>query len=283
MVEGSGYPIIPAIHYFGLTPNRLRKCLYFSDNKIHLMKTFLSIAVLFLAAFVTGTATSYAKQPIRILVVTGGHSYDKPSFDEMLHSLGKNITPQVVELPGAYDMFLPENRKAYDVLVFYHMWQKSTPEQEKIFADCIREGKPLVALHHSICAFDEWPEYWKIIGGKYFHKATVVDGKEYPKCSYIHDLHFKATVAPGNHPVTKGVNDFDLFDETYKGYYVAPGVQPLLTTTEPSSNPVIGWAHQYGKARVVTLQSGHDTPTFQNESFRKLLKQAIEWSYAGTR
>lgn len=245
------------------------------------MKTLRSIAVLLLLTFIAGIGSASARQPIRILVITGGHSYDKPSFDEMLKSLGKNITSQVAELPAAYDQFLPENRMNYDVLVFYHMWQKSTPEQEKVFADCIREGKPLVALHHSICAFDEWPEYWKIIGGKYFHKPTVVDGKEYPKCSYIHDLHFRAIVSPVKHPVTKGVKDFDLFDETYKGYYISDKVQPLLTTTETSSNPVIGWAHQYGKARVVTLQSGHDTPTFQNPSYRKLLKQAIEWSYAG--
>ena len=244
--------------------------------KIRLLSlTFLFSAIL----FIPGHAE--AKARIRILVITGGHSYDKPSFDAMLGSLGKNITSQIAELPAAYDQFLPENRKNYDVLVFYHMWQKSTPGQEKIFADCIREGKPVVALHHSICAFDAWPEYWKIIGGKYVHQPTIIDGKEYAKCSYIHDLHFKAVVADKKHAVTKGVKDFDLFDETYKGYYISADVHPLLTTNEVSSNSVIGWTHQYGKARVVTLQSGHDTPTFQNESFRKLLKQAIEWTYAG--
>ena len=237
--------------------------------------------ILLFSAFIFISGNAEAKSKIRILVVTGGHSYDKPSFNEMLNSLGKNITCQVAELPSAYDQFLPENRKNYDVLVFYHMWQKSTPEQEKIFADCIREGKPLVALHHSICAFDEWPEYWKIIGGKYLHKPTVIEGKEYPACSYIHDIHFKVAITDKKHPVTKGIKDFDIFDETYKGYYIAPDVHPLLSTTESSSTSVIGWTHMYGKARVVTLQSGHDTPTYQNENFRKMLKQAIEWSYAG--
>jgi hypothetical protein len=86
-------------------------------------------------------------------------------------------------------------------------------------------------------------------------------------------------VAKKKHPVTKGVKDFEIFDETYKGYYVAKDVVPLLTTTEASSTPVIGWSHTYGKARVVTLQSGHATPTFQNENFRKLLKQSILWTF----
>jgi type 1 glutamine amidotransferase len=176
-------------------------------------------------------------------------------------------------------MFLPENRDKFDVLVFYHMWQTITDDQAKNFADCIREGKPVVALHHSICAFDDWPEYWNIIGGKYFHKATTFKGREYEPCSYIHDLHFTVRISDDQHPVTMGLDDFAIFDETYKGYYVEDGVTPLLTTDEKSSNPVIGWAKSYGKAKVVVLQSGHDVPTFRNPDFRKLLRQSIIWVY----
>ena len=245
------------------------------------MKQICSLSIFFLALCLFNSDTTIAKQPIRVMVVTGGHNYDKPSFNEMLNCLGANITSQVVEFPAAFDEFLPGNQSKYDVLIFYHMWQKITPEQEKVFSDCIRQGKPLVVLHHSICAFDEWPEYWKIVGGKYFHKPTTLDGKEYAACTFIHDIHFRVEVSAKKHPVTKGVKDFDIFDETYKGYYVAPDVIPLLTTSEPTSTPTIGWVHPYGKARVVTLQSGHDIPTFQNENFRKLLKQSIEWTYAG--
>lgn len=225
---------------------------------------------------------SYApppSKPIRILVITGGHDYKMDQFNQMLSGLGRNITYQIEEFPSAYDMFLTENRNKYDVLVFYHMWQKITDEQANILSGCIREGKPLVALHHSICAYDDWPEYFNIIGGKYFHKTTVVKGKEYPACTYIHDLHFKVRIVDRKNPVTKGLSDFDIFDETYKGYYVEDGITPLLTTEEPSSTPVIGWSKKYGKARVVTLQSGHDVPTFENPNYRKLLKQAIEWVY----
>ena len=243
------------------------------------MRTSLSFLLLLLYLFLPGS--SQAKSPIRILVVTGGHLYDKPTFNAMLTSIGENITNEVVEFPAAFDNFLPGNRDKYDVLVFYHMWQKITPEQEKAFSECIREGKPLVVLHHSICAFDEWPEYWNILGGKYFHKATTLNGKEYAPCSFIHDIHFTVNVVKKKHPVTKGVKDFEIFDETYKGYYIAEGVQPLLTTSEATSNNLIGWAKTYGKARVVVLQSGHDTPTFQNENFRKLFRQSIEWTYAG--
>ncbi len=222
--------------------------------------------------------TSFA-DPIRILVVTGGHDYKVEDFNAMLSGLGTGITYQVVKFPEAYDMFLPGNRNNYDVLVFYHMWQKITDEQAKSFSDCIKQGKPVVVLHHSICAYDDWPEYFKIIGGKYFHKPTIVNGRQYPVSSYIHDLHFKVKITDAKHPVTKGLSDFEIFDETYKDYYVEAGVTPLLTTDEPTSTPVIGWTKKYGKARIVTLQSGHDVPTFENPNFRKLLRQAIEWVF----
>ncbi len=62
---------------------------------------------------------------------------------------------------------------------------------------------------------------------------------------------------------------------------MADDVTPILTTDEPSSNKVIGWAKRYGKARIVVLQSGHDTPTFENPSYRQLLKQSVEWVYKG--
>jgi len=184
--------------------------------------SFLIFLVLTVAI---STADSPAK-PIRILVITGGHDYKVSQFNQMLASLGDNITYQTAELPEAYDMFLPENRSNYDVLVFYHMWQKITEEQANVLSGCIREGKPLVVLHHSICAFDDWPEYINIIGGKYFHKPTTVNGKEYPSCSYIHDLHFKVRIVDPENPVTKGLTDFEIFDETYKGFYVDAGATP---------------------------------------------------------
>jgi type 1 glutamine amidotransferase len=244
------------------------------------MKRLLTFLLLFLVSFGFILAIPpKGSKPIRILVITGGHDYNKEKFNQMLGSLGENISYQVNELPGAYEMFKPANRDKYDVLVFYHMWQKISDEEAKVFAECISQGKPLVVLHHSICAYDDWPEYINIIGGKYFHKPTTVNGKLYQPCSYIHDLNFKVKIADPKNPVTKGIIDFDIFDETYKGYYVSEDVTPILTTDEPSSTPVIGWRKKYGKARVVTIQSGHDVPTYENQNYRRLLTQSILWVY----
>jgi type 1 glutamine amidotransferase len=240
------------------------------------MKKILSVILIFGSLITTAFAVN-PPRPVRILVITGGHDYNKEKFNAMLSSLAPEVSWEIAELPQAFEMFAPANRGKYDVLVFYHMWQDITDRQKEELSECISGGKPVVALHHSICAFDNWPGYWDIIGGKYFHKPTTYKGREYQACSYIHDLHFNVRIADSNHPVTRGVTDFEIFDETYKGYYVEDGVKPLLTTSEPSSTPVIGWTKMYGKAKIVVLQSGHDVPTFENPSFRKLLLQSIEW------
>jgi hypothetical protein len=211
------------------------------------------------------------------LVITGGHDYNKEAFNAMFSSMSDKISFEIQEFPAAFDMFLPENRSKYDVLVFYHMWQTISEEQKKVFSDCIHQGKPLLVLHHSICAFDDWEEYMHIIGGKYFHQPRTIDGHEYPASSYQHDIQFTIKVVDSSHPVTINCKDFEVFDETYKDFYVEPGVLPLLKTDDPTSTPVIGWTKKYGKARVVTLQSGHDAPTYQNSAYRKILLQAIQW------
>lgn len=236
---------------------------------------FKTIAIFSVLIFLT--FNGFAAKPVRILVITGGHGYNKEEFNLMLESLSPGITWQLAELPAAYEMFLPENRDQYDVLVFYHMWQTITDEQSVLFEECIRKEKPVVALHHSICAFDEWPGYWEIIGGKYFQKETTYRERIFKPSSYIHDLRFTVKVVDPRHPVTKGVSDFEIFDETYKDYYVDENVTPLLTTDEPTSTPVIGWTKKYGKSKIVVLQSGHDAPTFRNPSYMRLLKQAIIW------
>jgi type 1 glutamine amidotransferase len=232
--------------------------------------TLFSILIL-----LSGIASGQASAP-RVLVITGGHDYNRSAFRGMFDSLPGKVSCTIAELPDAFTLFKKEHRKEYDVIVFYHMCQDITAEQADDLSSCIKEGKPLVVLHHSICAFDNWDEYVNITGGRYFHRKDTIDGHIYGESSYQHDVPVNLIVKDKNHPVTRGVPDFTMVDETYDNFYVQPGVTPLLTTNTPGSTNIIGWIKQYGKAHVVTLQSGHNEIAFRNSNFRKLLWQAIE-------
>ena len=74
------------------------------------------------------------------------------------------------------------------------------------------------------------------------------------------------------------MNDFEIDDETYKGFYVNSGVTTLLRVDHPKSGPVIGWTHEYGKSRVVYIQLGHGAAAYANASYRSFVQNAIYWA-----
>jgi len=214
---------------------------------------------------------------IRVLVVTGGHDFENDAFFKLFKG-NPDITYQAVEHPNAHALLKAEAAKAYDVLVTYDMHQEITDEAKADFLARLKEGKGLVVLHHAIASYQTWPEYWKIIGARYYLEKTTVDGVEKARSLYKHGMHFTIHVADPNHPVTKGVKDFEIHDETYKLFDVAADCHPLLTTDEPESNKVIAWAKTCQAARVVYLQSGHDHFAYENANYQQILRQAIRWA-----
>jgi type 1 glutamine amidotransferase len=214
---------------------------------------------------------------IRVLVVTGGHDFEKEPFFQVFKD-NPDITFKAVEHPNAQALFKADVAKDYDVLVFYDMHQEITDEAKADLLARLKDGKGLVVLHHAVADYQTWPEYAKIIGAKYYLEKTVVNGVEKARSAYKHGMHFTLHVADPAHPVTKGVKDYEIHDETYKWFDVADGVHPLLTTDEPESNHVLAWAKTYENARVVYMQSGHDHFAYENPNFRQVLRQAIAWT-----
>jgi hypothetical protein len=214
---------------------------------------------------------------IRVLIVTGGHEFEHDQFFQVFKD-NPDITFQAVEHPNAHALLKADAARQWDVLVCYDMHQEITDQAKADFVAQLKEGKGLVVLHHAIASYQNWPEYAKIIGARYYLEKTVVDGVEKPKSAWQHGVHFKVHVADPQHPVTRGVKDYDILDETYNLFDVADDVHPLLTTDEPLSKKVIAWAKTYAGTRVVYLQSGHDHTAYENPNYRQIVRQAIQWT-----
>lgn len=217
-----------------------------------------------------------APQKLRLLIVTGGHGFDRDAFFAMFDSFGGMEWREVAH-PQANDSYTPEVAETYDVLVFYDMNQAITEEQKAAFLALLDHGKGLVVLHHALADYQAWDEFGKIAGGRYHLAPYTREGKEYPASTYRHDVDISVHVADADHPVTAGLQDFTIHDEVYGGYSVAPTVHPLLTTDHPESSETLAWTNECGKSRVVTVQLGHDARAYENPSYRKLVRQAIQW------
>jgi len=259
-------------------------------------KLILVLMAVLMAARATPQCTADdkgASSKIRVLLVTGGHAFERPQFFKVFEDNPK-ITFEAVEHPNPKDKnapapdpvaakLRPDAAKTYDVIVLYDMWQKITDEAKADFVALLKGGKGLVVIHHAIASYQEWEEYPKISGARYYLKPTMVNGVEKARSQWKHDVDMKVCIADPKHPVARGLKDFEIHDESYKGYDIRPGMKPLLTTDQPLNSPTLGWTHTYGKARVVYLQLGHDHFAYENPNFCQLVAQAIRWTAGKTR
>lgn len=213
-------------------------------------------------------------QPIKIMLVTGGHSFDTIQFSQLFDSL-EGINYEHVAQPEANEALAGEKWKAFDVLVFYDMWQKISEKEKHAYLEMTRHGMPMLFLHHSLVSYQNWPEFEKIIGGKYIERSPDIPDKE--QSTYKHDVWVDVEVVNPEYPVTKGFRDFRLFDEVYGNYRVSPNVKPLLKTSHPESTETIGWENKYKASTIVYLQPGHDYRAYESDEYRKLILQAIHY------
>jgi len=247
------------------------------------MKMIRTVAVALVVPLVLftlgGCASGSAEKSagkIRVLVVTGGHGFEKEPFFKLFQD-NPDITYQAVEHPNAHALLTAEAAKQWDVLVMYDFNQQISDEAKADFVARLKDGKGLVVLHHAIAAYPAWPEFWNIIGAHYYLAATNINGVAKQRSGWKEGMHFRIHIADPKHPVTRGIQDFDTHDETYKWFDVSEQCHPLLTTDEPESNKVIAWAKTYQGARVVYIQSGHDHFAYENANYEQILKQAIRW------
>ena len=209
---------------------------------------------------------------IQLLIITGGHEFEEVPFFEMFDSF-RGVSYVVLDDSGTVDPYSYAAEKDIEVLVFYHMTRQIFEDRQATFLKLLEQGKGMVFLHHSLVAYQNWPEFENIIGGRYFLDST----QGFSPSSYQHEVNISLAIIDKEHPVTQGIKDFQIFDEVYGNFRVQPTVQPLVRTDHPQSDPLVVWANKYKDSRIIYIQPGHGPQIFSDPNYRKLLQQAIRW------
>lgn len=216
-------------------------------------------------------------QSVKIMLVTGGHSYDTIPFFQLFDAM-EGIEYTHFAQPDANNAIAEGVAENFDVLVFYDMWQEISEMQKAAYTALTQKGKSMLFLHHSLVSYQSWPQFEKLLGGRYIEKRRGIPEKELS--TYEHDVW--VYIQPvGNHPVTKGFGSLRFFDEVYGNYRVSEDVIPVITTNHPQSERIIGWENRFNKSRIIYLQPGHDSRTYETVDYRRLLLQAIRYLAAG--
>lgn len=242
------------------------------------------IAVVFLVALTGCWENSYSPgnqpagievEPVRAVVVTGGHNFDKEAFLAMFAAIEDVEFVHAVQKDHS-EIFESIDHWPYDVIVLYNMTQEISEKRRANFIKLLDDGVGVVMMHHAVAAYQGWDEYRRIVGGKYYLKADKE--KKIEASTFKHGTDTRLYVTDKKHPVTQGINDFTVHDETYKNVVFDKGNTPLMTTDDPSSDEVVVWARRYSNAKVCGIEPGHGTSIFADENYLKLVAQAIQWT-----
>ena len=221
-----------------------------------------------------------APHPIKVLIVTGDDVAAHPWYEvsqaireTLLAATGK-FEVKVCEDPGIIES--ASALKAYDV-VFLHFYNAKLPTlsdtAKQNLLNYVKGGKGLCVSHLSSASFKEWAEFQKLCGrywvmGKSGHGPRSV---------------FKAQIADKEHPITKGMEDFETDDELYAKLLGDAPIHVLVTASSDWSKAVepLAFTLNYGQGRVFQETFGHDGKAIKTPNVAKLIQRGTEWAATG--
>lgn len=212
---------------------------------------------------------------VKVLILVGGHGFDQATFDKFWS--GYDDIDSRIWRGSPYTAFDDISQFKDDVIVMFNLSSGMTETQKQNFLKLLQRGVGLVVWHHALANCQDWPEFEKIAGAKFWLKPGERGGVRVDK-SGVGGGKLKMRIEDPNHPVTKGISDFEVVDETYNHQTFCDGIHVLVSTDHPRSDKIIAWVQQYGKARVFGYQSGHDAKVWNNDSFRRVMAQGIRWA-----
>ena len=211
-------------------------------------------------------------EKIKTAVITGHNPFDVPAFHAAFRSM-----PEIDFYPQHMEEFAADEgkrRAEYDVLLFFNFHQttpggEGSPQDQNNKAALEQLGESeqgIFVLHHGILAYPQWQLWSDLVGIQDRRFGWHMDHRTYIE------------IATLQHPVTQGLSDWDMLDETYTMEEPGDDSQILLTTDDPQSMKSIAWTRRYKQARVFCFQSGHDHHAYANPSFRLVISRGIQWA-----
>ena len=137
-----------------------------------------------------------------------------------------------------------------------------TYDMQAAFADYVRGGNGLLAIHSGTAEYDQKPILRSLLGGVFTR----------------HPEQCPVTVTPHvGHPLCEGLAPFTLKDEHYFMAMDDPEVDLFVTTTSAHGEQPGAWRRVEGSGRVAVLTPGHNLEVWLHPSFQALLINCLRW------
>ena len=238
----------------------------------HKRHTFLALPLTLLALGVAQPSPAAGAKPLAICLVSGALEYNSneslADFQKYLESkYHVNCSRAFIE--GDDEEHLPglENLENCDaMLLFTRRLKLSGDELERIKNYCL-SGRPIVGVRTASHGIQTWLELdAEVLGGNY-------------QGHWRNDLETQVQIVPDarDHPLLEGVAPFVSAGSLYKNAGLASDCRVLMRGTSPEGTEPIAWTRDYKGGRIFYTSLGHQRD-FQEESFRRLLANALFWA-----
>jgi type 1 glutamine amidotransferase len=139
-----------------------------------------------------------------------------------------------------------------------------TDAQQQAIWDFVNRGGGFLALHNSQGIYPPGGLYYKLFGGDY---------GGHPK-----PYTFTVRIENKNHPVTAGVEDFEIFDEQHTvKYYLDREHLLMRSIARDNLESQAGWWREVGQGRFVYLAPGHTPEALGHPLMQRLIRNSLNW------
>ncbi len=174
---------------------------------------------------------------------------------------GRGIDVTYTEKLGDFN---PETLRKYDALVVYANTDDIGKDQAKALVDYVEGGGGFVPLHCASFCFRNSPEYVALVGAQFLKHGTG---------------EFDTKIVDPDHPITKGLEPFRTWDETYvHSKHNTKDRHVLQVREDKDGSEPWSWTRTQGKGRVFYTAYGHDARTWGNPGFQDLIERGIRWA-----
>jgi type 1 glutamine amidotransferase len=251
------------------------------ERRNQMRRTVFVLAIICILALSYCNPANAAEKPaqIRVLLITGD-DVDAHPWREM-----SETTREILVKTGKFDVRVCEDPlilesetalQAYDVIVFTIFSRRVAMlpgEAQENLLNFVRDGKGFFVQHLATASFAKWEEFGKLCGRKWV-MGTSGHG---PRAV------FKAQVVNREHPITAGLEDFDVDDELYAKLQGSGDINVLVQADSDwskNTEPLV-FTLNYGKGRTVHNAFGHDRKALMTPNVQKIIARGVEWAATG--
>ena len=177
---------------------------------------------------------SFAGPPNLKLLYLGdkGQHQPKARFDQLRPVMAKRGIDLIYT--DTLDSITLDNLNKYDGLVIYANHDRGKREHVKAIADYVAAGKGFIPLHCASFCFNDDDDYIKLVGAQFRSHTTGV---------------FRTKTTKADHPIMKGCDSFECWDETYTHHKHNEKDRTVLEVrTDRSVDEPWRWLHGFRRA-----------------------------------